>query len=41
VLEAAREKLFFNRNFDPKKENHVFAALAVRVGLEIGEGLRA
>ena len=38
VLEAAREKLFLNHEFDPKKETHVFAALAVRVGLEIGEG---
>jgi hypothetical protein len=38
VLQAAREKLFFNKDFDPKNEKHVFAALAVRVGLEIGEG---
>jgi hypothetical protein len=38
VLSAAYEKLFFNMAFDPRNQDHVFAALAVRIGLEIGEG---
>jgi hypothetical protein len=38
VLTAATENLFLNRPFDPKDEDHVFATLTVRIGLEIGEG---
>jgi hypothetical protein len=38
VVQAASEKLFCGLPFNPHVENHVFAALAVRVGLEIGEG---
>jgi hypothetical protein len=37
VLNAATKKLFFGTQFNPKDEDHVFAALAFRVGLEIGE----
>jgi hypothetical protein len=38
VLGAALEKLFFNADFRPYSEDHVFAALALRIGLELGEG---
>src|SRR5262245_44862363 len=38
VLDVAVAKLFFNRPFNPKDVNQVFAAFATRIGLEIGEG---
>lgn len=37
-MTAASEKLFYNKPFNPKNEDHVLAAFAVRIGLEIGEG---
>src|SRR5262249_10171132 len=37
-LKAATEKLFFNRVFNPRDVNQVFAAFATRIGLEVGEG---
>lgn len=38
MLKAAYDKLFFNLDFDPKDQDHVFAAFAIRIGLEISEG---
>jgi len=38
VLSVAIHKLFFASNFYPTNEDHVFAAFAVRVALEIADG---
>ncbi|KIM44785.1 hypothetical protein M413DRAFT_362557 [Hebeloma cylindrosporum] len=38
VLGAAFKKLFSPEGFQPTNQNHVFAAFAIRAGLEIGQG---
>ena len=38
MVGVAIKKLFSDEGFQPDKEDHVFAAFAVRVGLEIGVG---